>query len=75
MQEMEPIWAKLDEYKAAWMNEPKLSEVEKTKEKLRGQIAELFSRDKSVEALEYFEDQCLQIQSRWRRPIPGQAVH
>ena len=63
----------LNQYKAAWMNEPSMSKVSDTKALLRKEVAEKCSTQVD-EALAYFENQCFQIQSRWNRPTPGHAV-
>jgi hypothetical protein len=72
--ELEPIHTKLDEYKAAWMNEPLLNKVETIKERLKNEVIGAFPND-TVEAVDYFENQCLQIQARWGRPISDKIVH
>jgi hypothetical protein len=64
----------LDQYKAAWINESQASKVADTKMALRQEVAEKFPT-KVVEAQEYFDIQCLNIESRWNRPIAGHFVH
>ncbi len=70
-----PVMASLlDQYKAVWMNESLVSKVTDTKTALRKEV-ELKFPTKVVEALEYFNIQCLNIESRWNRPNLGHFVH
>ncbi len=64
----------LDKYKVAWLDETIASKVADLKTVLRKEVAEKFPTIVG-EALEYFEIQCLNIESRWNRPAPGNIVH
>jgi hypothetical protein len=70
-----PVMASLlDQYKAVWQNEPLTSKVTDTKTALRKEVAQKFPT-KVAEAQEYFNIQCLNIESRWNRPDLGHVIH